>query len=410
MAISYNGHTVGVICELNPLHNGHAYLLSEARRLVGEDGCVICVMSGKTTQRGEFAVLEPYARARTALTAGADLVVELPFPWSSGSAEHFAMGGVSILSQMGCTHLLFGSECGELSLMRRAADLISSAEFTEVYASLCRDGVGTATAYTQALRRSDSTLPESFPSSNDLLGIAYLAAIQRLGSDMEPHTVRRLGQDYRDELLTNAAYPSATSLRKLIQEAACDPVCLSAVLDGTMPQDALEILLSEIREERAPVSMDAFYRYAHTHFRLLSVREDNDIAEGGDGLICHLQKRALASCSFEEFLASAETKQYTKARLRRAILFAVSGVTVQDLRNRPSYSVVLAASQRGRAFLSVWRKCALADEFTLVTKPADAPESRQRVLGERIDALYTFCFPAPHDAGWFMRKTPLIEK
>jgi len=177
-----------------------------------------------------------------------------------------------------------------------------------------------------------------------------------------------------------------------------------------MPQDALEILLAEIREERAPITMDAFYRYAHTHFRLFPLDVDDGIAEGGGGLISHLQKCALASCNYEEFLASAETKQYTKARLRRAILFAVSGVTEQDLRNRPSYSVVLAASQRGRAFLSAWRKCALAEKFTLVTKPADAPESRQRVLGERIDALYTLCFPTPQDAGWFMRKTPLVEK
>lgn len=410
MDISYNGHTVGVICELNPLHNGHAHLLSEARRLVGEDGCVICVMSGRTTQRGEFAILEPYARAKTPLIAGADLVVELPFPWSSGSAEHFAMGGVSILSQMGCAHLLFGSECGDLFLMRRAADLISSADFAEVYASLCRDGVGTAMAYTQALKRLDNTLPESFPSSNDLLGIAYLSAIKRLGSDMTPHTIPRLGQDYRDELLTNAAYPSATSLRNVIREAACDPVCLSAILDGTMPQEALEILLSEIREKRAPVSMDAFYRYAHMYLRLFPISANDDIAEGGGGLISHLQKRALASCTYEDFLVSSETKQYTKARLRRAILFAASGVTEQDLRSHPSYSAVLAANQRGRAFLSVWRKCALADGFTLVTKPADAPESRQRVLSERIDALYTLCFPAPCDAGWLMRKTPFIEE
>ena len=80
----------GVICEFNPFHNGHAYLLSRMREQVGEDGCVVCVMSGRFVQRGEAALADPYLRAETALAGGADLVVELPFPWSCAGAEHFA--------------------------------------------------------------------------------------------------------------------------------------------------------------------------------------------------------------------------------------------------------------------------------------------------------------------------------
>ncbi len=406
----YSGATVGVICELNPLHNGHAYLLSQARRLVGDGGCVICVMSGRTTQRGEFAVAEPYTRAKTALIAGADLVVELPFPWSSGSAESFAFGGVGILSQMGCEHLIFGSESDDLSLLTRAADLIHTSKFAEIYASLCRDGKGTAAAYTQALKSIDDNLPENFPSSNDLLGIAYLAAIRRLGASITPHTVRRLGQDYRDEFLTNAAFPSATALRKLLYEAACDPVCLTAVLDGTMPNEALQLLLQEISEGRAPISLQPFYRYAHMYFRTAPTNPDLKIAEVGSGLTNHLKKCALASSTVEDFLTTAEAKQYTKARLRRAMLFSVLGVTEEDHRALPSYACVLAASRKGRAFLATWRKSDAGSAFALITKPADAPEGRQRTLGEHIDALYTLCLPEARESGWLMKKTPFIEK
>ena len=76
----------GVICEFNPFHNGHGYLLSRMREQVGEDGCVICLMSGRFVQRGEAALADPYLRAEMALAGGADLVLELPFPWSAGSA------------------------------------------------------------------------------------------------------------------------------------------------------------------------------------------------------------------------------------------------------------------------------------------------------------------------------------
>ena len=91
----------GVICEFNPFHGGHAYLLSRMREQVGDGGCVVCVMSGRFVQRGEVAMADPYLRAAMALAGGADLVAELPFPWSAGSAEQFALGGVRILTRLG---------------------------------------------------------------------------------------------------------------------------------------------------------------------------------------------------------------------------------------------------------------------------------------------------------------------
>ena len=40
---------VAVICEFNPFHNGHKYLLRRAKELTGEP--VLAVMSGSFTQR-----------------------------------------------------------------------------------------------------------------------------------------------------------------------------------------------------------------------------------------------------------------------------------------------------------------------------------------------------------------------
>ena len=47
-----------IICEFNPFHNGHAYLLSEAKRLTGEPN--LAIMSGSFTQRGEAAVCDKF--------------------------------------------------------------------------------------------------------------------------------------------------------------------------------------------------------------------------------------------------------------------------------------------------------------------------------------------------------------
>ena len=76
----------GIICECNPLHRGHLYLMERARQ-DGADG-VICVMSGCFTQRGDAAVFDPRTRAEMILTeGGADAVFELPFPYSAAGAE-----------------------------------------------------------------------------------------------------------------------------------------------------------------------------------------------------------------------------------------------------------------------------------------------------------------------------------
>ena len=88
---------IGIICEFNPIHQGHARLISCAR----EEGLVVCLMSGNFTQRGEAAVLPPVPRATMAIAAGADLVLELPFPYACASAAYFAGAGVEILAGWG---------------------------------------------------------------------------------------------------------------------------------------------------------------------------------------------------------------------------------------------------------------------------------------------------------------------
>ena len=97
---------IGVVCEYNPFHNGHEYHLRRSRELCGDAG-VICVMSGDFVQRGAPAIVDKFARTKMALKSGADLVLELPVYYSTGSAEYFAQGAVSVLNGLGCVDYLF---------------------------------------------------------------------------------------------------------------------------------------------------------------------------------------------------------------------------------------------------------------------------------------------------------------
>ena len=133
------------------------------------------------------------------------------------------------------------------------------------------------------------------------------------------------------------------------------------------------------------------------------------MAEWGGGLAGHICRHARETATPDAFFEALRTKQYTDARLRRALLFGVLGVTESDLRVMPAYTTLLAAHSRGRAYRKEWRKTHREDgSFAVVTKPADTPEGRQRELGELGDSLFTLCFPAPRPAGDMMKRSPVI--
>lgn len=96
----------GITAEYNPFHRGHEYQLQKARELTGAD-IVIVVMSGNFTQRGEAAIADKWIRSETAVKAGADLVIELPFLFACSRGEIFASAAVDILVAAGSNpHLL----------------------------------------------------------------------------------------------------------------------------------------------------------------------------------------------------------------------------------------------------------------------------------------------------------------
>ena len=124
-------HSCGIVAEYNPFHAGHAFHLAETRRRLGEDCALVCAMSGSFVQRGESAVFSKFARAEAAVRCGADMVLELPLPWSLASAEGFARGAVGLLAAAGVEALSFGSECGDTKPLYAALEAIQDPRFPE---------------------------------------------------------------------------------------------------------------------------------------------------------------------------------------------------------------------------------------------------------------------------------------
>lgn len=384
----------GIVCEYNPFHNGHEYLIKKAKA----DGyAVVAVMSGNYTQRGELAIADKYTRAEAAVKCGVDLVLELPFPFCMSSAEFFARGGVSVLEKIDADAIYFGSESGDLDFIKEAATIAASEEFIKMKNGISHDE-GAAKGYFEALGIMLGRKVELL--SNDILGIEYLKEINRRGLSIEANAVKRIGDGYRDETI-NSKFASATAIRNFLRTGSTNG------LEEYVPQKSLEVLKKAAENRDLPTDINRLETAIMTFWRMTDPALLSEIAELGNGLEYRIKDAALSTDNLKDMEWYASTKKYTKAKIRRAMLFAMLGVTKSDLDAEPQYTSVLAANATGRELLSSIRK--ETGNMKIVTKAADAPNCRQRELSERADALYTLVIPKPQCSGYLSKKKIYIE-
>lgn len=399
--------TVGIVCEYNHFHTGHARQIGILRESGAE--VIICAMSGNFTQRGELTIADKYTRAEAAVKCSADIVLELPFPYSSMSAEGFCSAGVHILSSVGCDTISFGSESADEGLLRRAAEIISSEEFITAYADFGKNH-GSAKAYFDLLGKfigEGATL-----LSNDILGISYIAAINRLTPKMDIFPIRRDGAAYKETEIGDT-YPSATALRKAVKNAEDG---FLSITEDKIPAPALETLREAQNCGHAPIFADGIGSDILSFFKLMS--PDDIIARaikksgGGDSVACdgvgiveRICTSARSSSSFGEMLKKAYTSRYTDARINRVILFSLLGVSEVFEKSLPEYTTLLGASESGRKYLSETRKTL---DFPVVTKPADSPQGALTDIIRLSDSLYASAMPKDVNFDYFLKKHPYM--
>ena len=378
--------TLGIICEYNPFHAGHAYLLERAR----ERGAVVCLLSGNFVQRGEAAVLPPHERAKMALTAGADLVLELPFPYACGSARYFATAGVRALAGVGCDTLIFGSETADRAAILAGAEKLNDVAYAEELETRTPD-TGDAAAHFAALGNS--------PAANDILALEYARAILAEGLPMEIFPVLREGAGYHDTTV-KAGFPSATALRQRLADGVDITPFLPPVI-GDIWKNSLQCYGGVADTARLGTALLA---------RLRTENLPTDIADCGGGLLAHLAKAAYRATNYAELCREAATKRYTNGRLRRAMLYLLAGVKREDLLAPPAYLRVLGANECGREYLAKTRK---TRTVCVVTKNSEldlnaAHVARQHALEDVCHALYALCLPRPTLPAALASKPPVM--
>lgn len=215
-------NVVGIIAEYNPFHEGHAYQIQKAKEQCGAEFAVV-VMNSDFVQRGEPAIFDKYTRTKEALLGGADLIFELPVRFGLSSAGDFAMGGVLALNALPfVTHLCFGTETGDLTPLLQAATFLCDEpdSYRTRVKHFVKQGILYPKARSLALAAESGLPTETWDSPNNILGLEYCVALQKLHSKIKPFTIRREGQGYHDnDTPALSDFPSATFLRKKIRKA-----------------------------------------------------------------------------------------------------------------------------------------------------------------------------------------------
>lgn len=342
--------TAAVICEFNPFHHGHKYLLDKAKE---KHNTVFGIMSGNLIQRGGNACADKYARAAAAVECGFDGVLELPFPFSGLSAKDFARAGVHIAEETGIETLVFGAE--EPECVRAAESVICAQDFDEKVNALIREKK--KISYPKA---AEAVLAEvlgtetavSLCRPNNILALEYIKAVKKRGI-LKVDIIRR-----------SEMFSSAGSLR------SCG-----------VPQSRLPEKASEFFESTVPDG--ALLPYAAVAAKLYT--GDKAVLYGIDeSLAGRITKACRVSGDAAELINNCRSANDTDARIRRALISILFGITKYQAAEMPTYTLLLAAGREG---MPVIKEMGRKSGILFGVKPASLNGNRQfeaAVRAERV--------------------------
>ncbi len=348
----------GIICEYNPFHKGHAYQLSKAKEICE---FTVCAMSGDFVQRGEEAFQDKKVRAKNAMTNGADIVLEIPFPYSCFGAEGFARKGVEILSASGlCSHLLFGSECDNVNVLTDIANCMSDASF---YGKVLEEQKKEKSLSFARARQAliEKTMGADYASvldnPNDILGVEYIKSIKALGSKLIPVTLKRsTPRGGFDDTFASSSY-----IRGALSADERDEFALSRLPEN---YDFGGIYKGK----------DEFFRSVHLAMMMKKPQELENILEVPQGYGHVIVKAAHGTKDFDELCSAVSGKTMTVSKAKRMLLFAFFGIEKNVYHEKAAYSFVLALSKLGSGMLKKYRE---ESKIILASRAKDIKDSEE---------------------------------
>ena len=288
---------IGIVAEYNPFHNGHLYQIKKIREKY-KDATIVVVSSSSFTQRGEISLLNKFDKTKVALNNGVDLVIELPYVYSTQSSDIFASAAIKILNYLKINTLCFGTERDNIDDIKICAQTqLNNPEYDILVKKYLSDGFNYPTALNKALK---SLVNIEITEPNELLALSYIKEIISNKLNIDIFNIKRTN-DYHD-IESNESIVSASNIRnKLINNID---------IKDKVPSDVYDILKN--------------IKFNNKYFEFLKykINSESDLEKYLDvdeGLSTRIRNAINESNNLEELIQNIKTKRYTYNKISRML-------------------------------------------------------------------------------------------
>ena len=354
-----NMKITGVVAEYNPFHAGHEYQLKMARELSGCD-CLAVVMSGNYVQRGEPAIIDKFKRAESAIYGGADIVIELPMPFSCQNAEMFAFAAINELSKLHVDSISFGCENDNVKLLEQIAQLQLLPEFNNSIKIEMKKGLSYPNAMSNALKSVLGNEAEAVYSPNNVLAIEYIKSAIKLNMNLDYYPVKRLGMNHNDTEISGP-FHSASDIRKTIMDGSYNKLNLT--------QKSIEMIEKFYTEHKNYNTLNNYLDYLY--YKIINTEDLKSIFEIKEGIENKILSQVYKHENIDDLIMSLKSKRYTYSKLRRSLLNILLDIKFVDIikimSTNSGYIKVLSFNNNGRKAI----KYATSKEIKVINRYSD---------------------------------------
>lgn len=327
-------HIIGIIAEYNPFHNGHLYQINKIKEKY-PNSTIIAVVSSSFTQRGDISILNKWDKTQIALDNGIDLVIELPFVYSTQSSDVFAKGAVEILNHLKIDTLVFGTERDTLKDLELLADIqINNKEYQNKVKKYLDKGLNYATATNKAL---EDLTNFTVDTPNDILALSYIKQIKEHNYNINYTNIKRTIPYHENKIKNNIT--SATNIRNMYQNGQN--------IDNLIPFN---------KDKLYKVNMDKYLNILKYKVLTLDtkIKKYQTVDEGIESRIIN---NISNSNTYEQLIQNIKTKRYTYNKISRLLLHIITGFTKEEANNiKIDYIRVLGFTTKGKNYLNKIKK------------------------------------------------------